>query len=126
MPKHRTEHQVEVSDLIGVRVKTVRDGRGWSRKRLAEECVSRGYPWLNYMTLTHIERNARPEGLRRNLTVDELSAIAAALEVDATQFMRPLMEEPFERHHFFEAGYRLRMRDKREASSILTCANPDE
>ncbi|MCX4596110.1 hypothetical protein OG819_42615 [Streptomyces sp. NBC_01549] len=126
MPKHRTEDQVEVSDLVGSRVKTVREGRSWSRKRLASECISRGYAWLNYLTLTQIERNARPEGLRRNLTVDELSIIAAVLEVDAMEFMRPRMEEPFERHHFFEAGYRLRMRERREAASILTCANPDE
>lgn len=126
MPKHRTRDQVEVSDLIGVRVKSVREGRGWSRRRLSEECVARGHSWLNYMTLTHIERNARPEGLRRNLTVDELSVIAATLEVEAMEFMRPPMKEPFERHHFFEAGYRLRMRDKREASSMLTCVNPDE
>lgn len=124
--KHRTEDQVEASDLIGVRVKTVREGRGWSRRRLADECAARGRPWLNYLALTHIERNARPQGLRRNLTVDELSALAAVLQVDAMEFMRPRMEEPFERHHFFEAGYRLRMRDRREASAVLTCENPDE
>jgi transcriptional regulator with XRE-family HTH domain len=124
--KHRTEDQVEVSDLVGLRVKAVREGRGWSRKRLADECATHGRPWLNYLSLTHIERNARPQGLRRNLTVDELAAIAAVLEVDAMEFMRPRMEEPFERHYYFEAGYRLCMRDRRETASVLTCANPGE
>lgn len=124
--KHRSEDQVEVSDLVGIRVKTVREGRGWSRKRLADECAAHGRPWLNYLALTHMERNARPQGLRRNLTVDELFAIAAVLEVEAIEFMRPRMEEPFERHHFFEAGYRLHMDEQRKASSVLTCPNPDE
>ena len=71
------------SDVVARRVQEVRQSRGWSAQRLAERCAEIGAPHLTAAVVANIETGRRDgEGRRRrDITVDELLAFAAALGV---------------------------------------------
>jgi transcriptional regulator with XRE-family HTH domain len=68
------------SDQIAQRIRAARRSLGWSREQLAEQCRAKGYPHLTHAALVNIETGRRrPDGSRRReITIDELCAIADA------------------------------------------------
>lgn len=80
------------SDFIGRRVREIRDSRGWTAAVLAERCAKVGAPHLTKPVITNIE-GGRPgkDGIRRReVTVDEMLALALALEVPPFLLFVPL------------------------------------
>ena len=80
---------LSVSDAVAVRIKEARGRRGWSAKQLAEQCAVRGLPRLTHSVLNNIE-SGRPDkdGQRkRDITVDELLALAVILDVAPTHLL---------------------------------------
>jgi transcriptional regulator with XRE-family HTH domain len=72
------EPQETPSDTVARRVRELRDGRGWSAARLAEECAKAGYPQITGEVIGNIERGRRDEQgrRRREVSVDEVFAFA--------------------------------------------------
>lgn len=72
--------------LIAERVKHFRERQGWSQRQLAERLEVLGYP-INRVTLAKIEGG----GTRaRNVSVEEMLALAAALSVPPLMLLVPL------------------------------------
>lgn len=82
-----------LGDVLAERVRTFRLRRGWSFPRLAEECARHGAPELTVSSLTNIERTAADKRGRRKVTVEELAALAKALQVP----MVALLVDPAQR-----------------------------
>lgn len=80
------------SDLIGDRVKDLRGRRGLTREQLSERCAAIGATTVSPSVLVNIE-TGRPDkatGIRRrDVTVDELLVLAAALEVPPVLLLLP-------------------------------------
>jgi transcriptional regulator with XRE-family HTH domain len=71
------------SDVVARRVREVRRRRGWSAARLAEQCARVGAPHLTESVIANIE-SGRPDEQgrrRREVSVDEVIALALALEI---------------------------------------------
>lgn len=62
---------------VAQNIKNIRTQRGWSARVLAEHCAAVGMPGLNRPTIANIEA-----GRRGYVSVDELCAFGAALNVD--------------------------------------------
>ncbi|MFH8285492.1 helix-turn-helix domain-containing protein [Streptomyces antibioticus] len=90
-----TESVLSVGAVVAEQVRRYRQARGWSVRRLAEECARVGAARLTQSSLANIERGQRPEAERRprEVTVDELMALSAALGVPLTGLLLPFSEE---------------------------------
>ncbi|WP_050778119.1 pentapeptide repeat-containing protein [Micromonospora sp. ATCC 39149] len=69
----------ELTKIIAARIRRLRDERGWSARRLAEQCEELGMPSLSRSTIAKIEA-----GLR-GIDVEELHLLAMALGVTFDQ-----------------------------------------
>src|SRR5579859_1530670 len=69
-------------DGVGQRVQALRRERGWTARRLAEECARAGMPSLSRGTLAKIE-----SGVRKSVTTGELIALARALGVAVSDLL---------------------------------------
>jgi transcriptional regulator with XRE-family HTH domain len=79
-------------ETIAERVREVRQKRGWSVRKLAEECAANGITSLTQASITNIERGlSSAEGKRggRTVTADELLALAYILGVRPLDLMVP-------------------------------------
>ncbi|MGH3403796.1 MAG: helix-turn-helix domain-containing protein [Streptosporangiaceae bacterium] len=83
---------VRASDLIGQRVKAIRDARGWSAEQLASRCAEIGAPEVTRSVIANIETGRRDTTgkRRREVTVDEMLTLAYALEVQPLVLFVPL------------------------------------
>jgi transcriptional regulator with XRE-family HTH domain len=72
-----------LSDRAAASLKEARARRRWSLERLASECAAIGATWLTEAVLKNIEsgRPGRQNTRRREITLDEISALAFALNV---------------------------------------------
>jgi transcriptional regulator with XRE-family HTH domain len=71
-----------VSDGIAARIRETRRRRRWQVIDLAVRCANAGYPELTENVIENIEGGRRRGGKRtRDITVDELLALAYALDV---------------------------------------------
>lgn len=88
---------VAVSDLVAERVKELRQRGGWmSTKSFAERCAEIGAPQLSASVLMNIESGRRKDGQRtRTISVDELLALAAALDVSPLVLLLPRSESDY-------------------------------
>jgi transcriptional regulator with XRE-family HTH domain len=77
------------SDTVARRVKELRKRRGWSARRLAEVCAATGSPQLSESVIANIESGRRDEHgrRRRDVTVDEVIGLAAALDMPAIHLL---------------------------------------
>lgn len=79
------------SELIAKQVRVARRRLGLNRQQLADRCASIGAPQLTLAALTNIE-TGRPDSSgkrRRDITVEELLALAHALGVHPVDLMVP-------------------------------------
>jgi transcriptional regulator with XRE-family HTH domain len=77
------------SSLVVHRVQRLRKERGLSVARLADECAKVGAPQLTANVLTNLlSRQQR----RRDLTVEEVGALAAVFDVPPTRLLPQLIE----------------------------------
>jgi 8-oxo-dGTP diphosphatase len=79
------------SDLAGARVREARGRRRWTARELAERCAEAGAPGLTGSVIANIETGRRDKDgqRRRDITVDELLALAYALEVPPAALLAP-------------------------------------
>ncbi|WP_158642423.1 helix-turn-helix domain-containing protein [Actinomadura sp. WAC 06369] len=80
------------SDIVGARVRAVRQRRGWTAAQLAERCTEHGAPEITASVVTDLETGRRDKDTkrrRRNITVDELLALACALDVAPVHLLVP-------------------------------------
>src|SRR5262245_21538204 len=75
------------AQIVADRVAEARDSRGWSQARLARELQRLGYD-KSRSTLTKLEG-----GRYRNVSVDDLFALAAALGIAPTYLLTPLEDD---------------------------------
>ena len=74
---------------VARRVKELRKRRGRSAQRLAEVCAATGSPQLSESVIANIESGCRDEHgrRRRDVTVDEVIGLAAALDMPAIHLL---------------------------------------
>jgi transcriptional regulator with XRE-family HTH domain len=86
-----TENLETASDGVARRVKELRQRRGWSATRLAEQCADQGAPQLTASVIANIESGRRDKQgrRRRHVTVEELVAFAAALQTSPMLLLGP-------------------------------------
>lgn len=80
---HPDSRALTASDAVAGRLKEARSRRGWTAKQLAEQCAAHGLPRLTHAVLNNIE-SGRPDAegrRRRDISVDELLALAFILDV---------------------------------------------
>lgn len=79
------------SDHLAETLKKVRRQRSWSTKALAERCAELGAPQITASVLMNIEsgRKGNDGRRRRSVTVEELLALASALEVPPVDLLVP-------------------------------------
>ena len=65
--------------VVAERVREVRKRRGWTMAQLAERCAAIGAPQITENALENLEYGRR--GTRRAVTVDDLFALAVALDI---------------------------------------------
>ena len=89
----------DVSDIIVQQVKALRRARGWSARELARHCAEAGAPDLTLSVLNNIE-TGRPDPKtgerRRRVTVEELLALARALDVLPSALLESLRTRPLD------------------------------
>lgn len=76
------------SDAVAGRIREARKRRGWTSAETAARCTARGYR-MSAAVLANIE-SGRPDlngARRRDITIDELFALAAALDVPPVALM---------------------------------------
>ena len=77
------------SNTAAQRVQRLRKERGWSVARLADECAKVGAPQLTANVLTNLlSRQQR----RRDLTVEEVGALAAVFDMPPARLLPELIE----------------------------------
>jgi transcriptional regulator with XRE-family HTH domain len=81
----------EIDDVIATQIRQYRLLKGWSVKRLAEECERLGASQLTSSSLGNIERGQDPEAKRprRRVGVAELAVLASALDVPPLALIVP-------------------------------------
>jgi transcriptional regulator with XRE-family HTH domain len=81
---------------IAAQIRKHRLRKGWSVRRLAEECERLGMPTLTEASLGNIERGQREDAKRaqRRVLVEELAVLARALGVPPVLLTLPLGSEP--------------------------------
>jgi transcriptional regulator with XRE-family HTH domain len=75
------------SDIAALRIREARTKHGWRVKDLAERCRKAGAGKLTAAVITNLETRRRPG---REITLEELLALALVLEVPPLQLMSPL------------------------------------
>lgn len=87
-----TNNDPTPSDVVANRVRAIRDQRGWTAQQLAARCAQIGAPRLTALVIANIETGRRDaQGRRRrNVTVDELVALARALDVPPVLLLYPV------------------------------------
>ena len=78
---------MSASDLAGVRIREARKAKGWRVRDLAAHCAKAGAPHITATVITNLETRRR---VTREITVDELLAIAYVLDVPPLQLISPL------------------------------------
>jgi transcriptional regulator with XRE-family HTH domain len=82
------------SDLIAARVRQVRTERGMTTAQLADRCADLGAPLLTAQALYKLEGQRESASRRpRPVTVDELLALALALDVAPANLVVPLDDD---------------------------------
>jgi len=81
------EEPTRVAAVFARRLRAIREAKGWSQRRLAEELEAIGYP-LNHSTVSRLETTGRA-------SVEDLLAIAAALGVSPLFLVVP-HEQPLQ------------------------------
>lgn len=83
------------SDAVADRVRKVRLKQGLKATDLAQRCLELGVPHLTAATISNIETGRRDDDgrRRRTVSVDELFALAAALNVAPVHLLIPLDSE---------------------------------
>lgn len=83
-----------LSDDVAAQVIRLRKAANLSREQLAARCADRGWPALTYGAIGSIETGRPRDGRRtREVTVDELVTLAAALDVSPSSLLFPLHRE---------------------------------
>jgi transcriptional regulator with XRE-family HTH domain len=84
-----------IDAAIASQVRRYRLAKGWSIRRLAEECERLGAPGLTEASLGNIERGQKEGAKRtqRRLLVEELAVLAKALEVPPILLVFPVGRE---------------------------------
>jgi transcriptional regulator with XRE-family HTH domain len=75
------------SDIAALRIREARTKHGWRVKDLAERCKKAGAVKLTAAVITNLETRRRPG---REITLEEVLALARVLEVPPVQIMAPL------------------------------------
>jgi transcriptional regulator with XRE-family HTH domain len=78
---------LSASDIVAKRIREARKKRGWLVKDLAAECAKAGVPRLTAAVITNLETRRRPG---REISAEELIALAWVLEVTPVQLLSPL------------------------------------
>jgi transcriptional regulator with XRE-family HTH domain len=82
------------SDLAGERVKEIRKRRGWTAAQLAARLAAVGADQLTEAALANIETGRRRNGQRRrDVTIDEILALAYVLNVPPVLLFTPVGTE---------------------------------
>lgn len=91
-----TETQTPVGATVAQQVRRFRKERGWSVRQLADECARVGATRLTQSSLANIERGLAQGATRksREVTADELVALALALRVSPLSLLLPVDKEP--------------------------------
>jgi transcriptional regulator with XRE-family HTH domain len=76
------------ANWIGVRVRQLRDARGWSAMRLAKRLDELGYGRMDRDVIANLEN-----GRRRTVTVEDWLALALALDVAPVHLLVPPRSE---------------------------------
>jgi transcriptional regulator with XRE-family HTH domain len=87
------------SEAIARRVRELRHKRGWSAQDLANRCAEIGAADMTSAVLANIETGRRHPGTgirRREVTVEELLALARALDVLPSDLLEPLRARPLD------------------------------
>ncbi len=84
------------SDVVASRVRALRAHRDWTAKELAARCAAVGAQHITAAVIANIETGRRGSSgkRRREVTVDEVLALALALSVPPMQLMQPDDEVP--------------------------------
>lgn len=75
------------SDLAGKRIREAREAKGWRVKDLADHCAKAGAGHITAAVITNLETRRRAT---REITADELLALAYVLDVPPVQLISPL------------------------------------
>jgi len=75
------------SDIAALRIREARGHRGWRVRDLADRCRKAGFPRLTAAVITNLETRRRPG---REISAEELLALALVLEVPPVQLLSPL------------------------------------
>jgi transcriptional regulator with XRE-family HTH domain len=75
------------SDVASRRIREARQRRGWTVKELADKCADAGAPHITATVITNLETRRHST---REITLDEVLALARVLEVTPLQLMIPL------------------------------------
>ena len=78
---------LSASDIAALRIREARQKRKWSVKDLAGHCKKAGFPRLTAAVITNLESRRRPG---REISAEELLALARTLEVPPLQLLTPL------------------------------------
>ena len=78
---------MSASDVAGLRIREARKAKGWLVRDLAGHCAKAGIPRITATIITNLETRRRAS---REITVDELLAIACVLDVPPLQLVSPL------------------------------------
>ncbi len=73
-----------MTSVVARRVRELREARGWSARELAERILDLGYKGLDRGVLANLET-----GRRESVTVDELAALALALDMTPPDLLEP-------------------------------------
>lgn len=87
-----------LSDVVGRQVKAYRTAAKMTREQVAERCSAYGWPSITAAVVNYIE-TGRPDSAgnrRREVTADELVALAFVLDVPPLQLLAPLSDEPWQ------------------------------
>jgi transcriptional regulator with XRE-family HTH domain len=85
----RSSESPTPSALVGARMRELRDGRGWSAQRLADELAQVGIKW-DRSIVANLE-----SGRRASVSVEELLALAYVFGVAPVHLLVPVDERPY-------------------------------
>lgn len=78
---------LSASDIAALRIREARKKRGWTVKDLAGQCAKAGVPHITAAVITNLETRRRPG---REITAEELVALAWVLDVPPVQLLSPI------------------------------------
>jgi transcriptional regulator with XRE-family HTH domain len=91
------EERAVLSDVVGMQIRAYRDAQGLTREQVAERCALSGWPSLTAAIVAYIELG-RPNASgirRREVSVDEVVALAYVLDVPPLALLAPPHVEPW-------------------------------